>query len=824
MSRYTGSGSPELLFRAADEWRKEALLGDGSVLSDGALWTLENLEALASRYVDASDEVGSNFLEKLEAQLAPATPAVKQLAAEMIWLILLCPNNIKVETKREQVLLIWSWSGHELSPDSPWLTKQVLAGVGNAGQGFNYNRWRELAFLIRSIISFKELSKQDQDKLLSDPWAFAEWITALPEGDSRQLRHMILFLLFPDTFERIFAYSDRKEIVSAFSDPGMMMSSTSLISLDQQLQKIRRSQEEKYRTAELDFYSPPLVSQWKKPTFAAQTKDVRREHVLAAIQEIDQAGIPPDAASTTYDLIHGHRRYPPKLVLSLATKHASGEEYDRALFSGGEQSQAFAFLRSLKFHIERKDFVGTLVGKFLGQADAAESLVTSAYPKAYRGLQVMVSFGKGNFAKIPWIAFLTPGQATSNGIYPVYLYYRDVELLILAYGISETAAPVRMWSNTEGALTVREFLKSSHGKDAERYGDSLVYASYRVPGEIHPAKLTTDLDKLIEKYEIELNLIEGEKPAPLAAPASTEPERVPLSIPEPYTLDRALEGLFMGKERFKSVLDLLSRKKNVILSGPPGVGKTYVCKRLAYALMKEEAPTRIGNVQFHQTYAYEDFVQGYRPAAGGGFESRNGLFYQFCERARDDQERLYVFIIDEINRGNLSKILGELMMLIESDKRSPDWAIPLVYSSNSEDKFHVPPNLYLIGLMNSADRSIAVVDYALRRRFAFVQLTPSFHEPSFAKYLEEAGAEPSLILKVISAMTSLNESIAKDTTNLGPGFCIGHSFFCEIPKDRPPDEDWFQSIVETEISPLLHEYWFENPKEAEKWINSLRLA
>jgi 5-methylcytosine-specific restriction protein B len=164
------------------------------------------------------------------------------------------------------------------------------------------------------------------------------------------------------------------------------------------------------------------------------------------------------------------------------------------------------------------------------------------------------------------------------------------------------------------------------------------------------------------------------------------------------------------------------------------------------------------------------------------------------------------------------------MMLIESDKRSPDWAIPLVYSSNSEDKFHVPPNLYLIGLMNTADRSIAVVDYALRRRFAFVQLTPSFHEPSFVKHLAEAGAEQSLISKVISAMTSLNESIAKDTTNLGPGFCIGHSFFCEVPKDRPPDEDWFQSIVETEISPLLHEYWFDNPKEAEKWINSLRLA
>jgi 5-methylcytosine-specific restriction protein B len=183
----------------------------------------------------------------------------------------------------------------------------------------------------------------------------------------------------------------------------------------------------------------------------------------------------------------------------------------------------------------------------------------------------------------------------------------------------------------------------------------------------------------------------------------------------------------------------------------------------------------VRTVQFHQSYAYEDFVQGYRPTTGG-LERRNGIFYQFCERARDDQERQYVFVIDEINRGNLSKIFGELMLLIETDKRTSEWGVPLAYSLNPDDRFYVPPNLYLIGLMNTADSSLAVVDYALRRRFAFVKLLPAFQSPQFRDFLLKAEAPSVLVNKIVSAMTYLNEALAKDSTNLGDVFRLGIVF------------------------------------------------
>ena len=287
----------------------------------------------------------------------------------------------------------------------------------------------------------------------------------------------------------------------------------------------------------------------------------------------------------------------------------------------------------------------------------------------------------------------------------------------------------------------------------------------------------------------------------------------------PYGIeDLIASGVFLSEDELEHILEKLQFKKAMILQGPPGVGKTFIARKLAYALMKEVDNERLETVQFHQSYSYDDFVRGYRPVAGkaGSFTLQNGVFYDFCQKAIKDPDREYVFIIDEINRGNLSQIFGELLMLIEADKRGPEFALPLTYRNEDEPHFFVPPNLYLIGLMNLADRSLAMVDYALRRRFVFVTLKPQFESELFRQWLSARSMNPDLVQLIMERLTGLNAEISTDPF-LGENYQIGHSFF--LPRGdnfAGLNRDWYQGIVRTEIIPLLKEYWFDNPRKAEE--------
>jgi MoxR-like ATPase len=292
-----------------------------------------------------------------------------------------------------------------------------------------------------------------------------------------------------------------------------------------------------------------------------------------------------------------------------------------------------------------------------------------------------------------------------------------------------------------------------------------------------------------------------------------------------FSKTEALKDLFMEELALEAILSGLNRKKNIILQGPPGVGKTFAARIIAYTYMNQKDNDRIQMVQFHQSYAYEDFVQGWRPKETGGFERREGLFYEFCKKAEMDG-RPHIFIIDEINRGNLSKIFGELLMLIESDKRGQKFAIPLIYSKESKESkearetFYVPENVYIIGLMNTADRSLAMVDYALRRRFTFFELDPAFKSSKFSEFLRDKGASDQIIQKICDRMNILNGEISRDHKDLGKGFVIGHSYFCPI-GDENLDENWYSSIVLNEIKPLLQEYWTEEKDVVEIKIRNL---
>lgn len=279
-----------------------------------------------------------------------------------------------------------------------------------------------------------------------------------------------------------------------------------------------------------------------------------------------------------------------------------------------------------------------------------------------------------------------------------------------------------------------------------------------------------------------------------------------------YDDDTFLKEVYMNKEDLSTLKKLLIAKKNIILQGAPGTGKTFAATRLAYAMMGQKDESRVEIVQFHQNYSYEDFIMGYKPEEDGGFILQKGVFYKFCRMAKSAPEKSFFFIIDEINRGNLSKIFGELLMLIENSYRSDKHAVKLAYS---DEKFYVPDNLYIIGMMNTADRSLAMIDYALRRRFAFFKMKPGFDSTSFMTYQKEIGN--AKFDKVIEAVKSLNNTILKDDS-LGEGFCIGHSYFCN---QKFFDYGCLQNIVLYDIAPMLEEYWFDNKETRNNEIDKL---
>lgn len=279
-----------------------------------------------------------------------------------------------------------------------------------------------------------------------------------------------------------------------------------------------------------------------------------------------------------------------------------------------------------------------------------------------------------------------------------------------------------------------------------------------------------------------------------------------------YSPEKFLEEVFMDGDSYDTLVELIRVKKNVILQGAPGVGKTFAAKRLAYSMMEEKNQDRVMMVQFHQSYTYEDFIEGFRPSnAGNGFEIKKGAFYNFCKKAEEDLDNEYFFIIDEINRGNLSKIFGELFMLIENDKRGN--TLQLLYS---DEKFCVPNNIYIIGMMNTADRSLAMLDYALRRRFAFFDMKPGFETEGFREY--KMGLNNSKFDSLINCVEKLNVVISEDES-LGEGFCIGHSYFCNL---NSITDKGLSNIVEYEMVPLLKEYWFDETIKANDWIEKLR--
>ena len=302
-----------------------------------------------------------------------------------------------------------------------------------------------------------------------------------------------------------------------------------------------------------------------------------------------------------------------------------------------------------------------------------------------------------------------------------------------------------------------------------------------------------------DEYQVLMEIIRKDNPLTATNPLET------------YTDSDFISEVYMSASELQRLKALLRNKKNIILQGAPGVGKTFTAERLAYTLMGVVDKHRVEMVQFHQNYSYEDFILGYKPNVNGGFELKHGVFYKFCKKALNTPDKDFFFIIDEINRGNLSKIFGELLMLIENSYRGKE--IKLAYT---DELFTVPKNLHIIGMMNTADRSLAMIDYALRRRFSFFEMTPGFKTEGFKNYLDTLSNEQ--LNRIIDGIQTLNDVISKDDS-LGNGFCIGHSYFCN---QSEFSLDWLKNVIEYDIEPMLKEYWFDDIQKYESHINILR--
>ncbi len=580
---------------AAAQWKQRCLLDGGSLLTDERLWTRACFQQLRTHFVERPDSGSDPFEDKLRRQLDPAPPEAKRLWAEMTWAYDLIANNVKPVTKLDRIRTVWEQSGASL-PEDHWALGEVLeCGVANPGP--DWHRWREFRFIIIMMIAWFSLSDEERGSWLAEPWHFAEWLDGQEESRARQFRHAVLFLLFPDYFERIVTTRHKRDVVKAFrGEQGEVpdVAGMSLVDLDRELLGIRGRLQVEHQDEEVDFYESPFKDVWWRSsdsTFlpkddGGRADDDNVDHESWYRGRFGEADVWAIAAG------EGARLWPDFQEHGIAaigfdkggglgdlSEYDTRETIHRALVENGYgQNPHVSALAAWEFSREMK------IGDFL---------------VAKTGRSVILGWGK------------VTGGYSYEPERPEYRHTRAVEW-------HPCGTPI----NLSRKITPKTLTRFSPYRKTLRSIFARVYRDEGSDGNENPREIA-------EKRESEE-----------ATPGA-----------EPYNIALALGELFIDDGQFRRILDSIALRKNLILQGPPGVGKTFIARRIAWCLIGRKDPRPIEMVQFHQSYAYEDFVQGWRPNEHGGFTLRNGVFFDFCKRAAQEPGTPFVFIIDEINRG-----------------------------------------------------------------------------------------------------------------------------------------------------------------------------
>ncbi|CCF11172.1 McrB family protein [Pantoea ananatis] len=657
MSRYTGKEQAHQILEAASEWRQRCLINGGSLFSNKNLWDSQHLAEIERDVVNSQLELEGNFMHRLKEQLAGVSPEAKQLTAEMLWLLFLCASNISVRTKREQITTIWGLANEPLNSDNPLLKDTVLSGVGSAGTGFNTFRAREFAYLTNVIKALLAQPSAERDARLSDGFTFAEWLSVIPENANRQFRHMLMFMLFPDEFERIFSNNDRRIIIHAFKP--QQKEELSAVGMDRALLEIRREHEEKQNSKQLDFYVPPLSEIWQKREEPAEK--------AAAIAPIDEVLTQPETIEPLNLILFG----PP----------GTGKTYE---------------LNQLK-------------AKYVSEAQT--------------------------LTREQWLGELIAGKSWCDVVF------------------------MALWDLGESDVTaIREH--------------EFIRAKAKIMG--HTANLKSTIWASLQTHTTE------------ESTTVNYSRRIP-----PYLFDKKEKGIwYVLPECEDECADLIELVKELKCS--PAASETI---------------SRYEFVTFHQAYSYEDFVEGIRPELDEesgelSYSPQDGVFRRICQRAEADPEHHYAIFIDEINRGNVAKIFGELITLIETDKRTSGDKGMRITLPYSREPFGVPKNLDIYGTMNTADRSIALLDIALRRRFRFKELMPDSSKiagsDGAGNIVDEDGNQINL-RRLLDAMNHRIRFL------LSRDLMLGHAYLCPV-----ANLTQLKTVFLNQFIPLLQEYFYED--------------